>query len=179
MKTKLLIITLFIGINCYSQLEGYKKLSKGQCKVNHKCNTEYKYDDFDEVWNYNTSFSDNSLSKDGLSYIINKTVEKKNKKQQISLMLWGRIKGCRSKDSYVHIQFKNGEKIKIPNAYTEIDCGTTMLSVLLDDYIDLLKKEPIDKIRIYLDGYEDFTVGEKEQTKFSSNLECITAIDLS
>ncbi|MFH6996436.1 hypothetical protein ACHRVZ_00810 [Flavobacterium sp. FlaQc-57] len=180
MRTKLLtLIILLTGLNCYSQLDGYKKLTKGQCKINHKCNTEYKYDDFDEIWHYNTSFTDNALSKDGLSYIISKTVDKKNNKQQIELMLWGNSKGCRTKESYVHIQFKNGEKIKISNAYTDIDCGISMISIKIDDYIDLLQKEPIEKIRIFLDGNEDFIISEKEQVKFFNNLKCIKNIDIS
>lgn len=179
MKKKLLIIlTLLTGLNCFSQDE-FKKLEKGVCKIDHKCFTKYHYDDFDDVWAYSNGFYETALAKNGLLYIITKNVYKKSDKTIIYLTFIGNASGCRSKDSYIHIQFKNGEKLKIPNFSSEVECGTTFLTIDATEYMDLLMTEPIDKIRIYLDGTDDFIVTEKGQSKFFNNLKCIKDIDLS
>ncbi|MWB96250.1 hypothetical protein GON26_17950 [Flavobacterium sp. GA093] len=176
MKTKLLaLILLLIGFNSHSQ---EKKLEKGVCKIEHKCYTTYQYDDFDDIWTYSVGFYETMLAKNGLTYIITKYVENKTDKKLILLSFIGNMEGCRSKNSYVHIQFKNGEKLKIDGYDTEIKCGTTVLTVDITEQISLLEKEPIDKIRISIDGNDDFVVTEKGQTKFFNNLKCIDALDL-
>ncbi|WP_396196240.1 hypothetical protein [Flavobacterium sp.] len=177
---KLKIVILFIAFQNFSFAQaslGYKKLPKDFCKVEHTCRAEYKKDDFENSTTYKIGFYETMLSKTGLTYIILKQV-KENKEKRFSMIFFATKEGCITSKSYVHIQLKNGEKIKIPTSSPNIDCGTSSIIIDITNYIDILSAEPIDKIRIAIEYDDDFIVSEKGQTKFFKNLECIKKLDL-
>ncbi|WP_343591641.1 hypothetical protein [Flavobacterium sp.] len=176
MKKKILsLIILVSGLSCYAQND-YTKLEKDKCKVDHKCLTEYKYDSFEDIYTYNVGPEENILSKDGLTYTIRKSIFKKTNQFITTLTLIGNRKGCRTKDSYVHIQFKNGEKLKLPTSSSSIKCGISIIPVDITKYVDVFEKDAMEKIRIYIDTYEDFDITEKGQEKFVKNLQCISSL---
>ncbi|MBP1224502.1 hypothetical protein [Flavobacterium sp. 1355] len=180
MKKELLTIILLLTLvlNSYSQSE-LKKLEKGVCKIDHKCYTKYEYDDFENIWTYSVGFYETMLSKDGLTYVITKYHEEKTDKKLILITFFANATGCKSKDSYVHIQFKNGEKLKIGAYDGNTQCGVSYLTISISDYMDILEKEPIDKIRINIEVNDDFIITEKGQNKLFNNLKCIDSVDLS
>jgi len=172
MKT---IIFLLITFQVFSQGSdlGYKPIPKGECKTDHTCRMDYKYDSFENVMTYKVGFYETRLAQRGLSYVIFRNVDAAGN-QKIQLLFFAVKEGCRTSKSYVHIQFKNGEKLKLLTATNDIECGTSALYVDISDHLDLLMKEPMEKIRIAIEFEDDFDVTEKGQKKFFSNLECIT-----
>ncbi|MDX6189124.1 hypothetical protein SGQ83_07190 [Flavobacterium sp. Fl-318] len=176
MKKEVLILLIF-SFNCYSQSE-LKKLEKGVCKIDHKCYTKYEYDDFENVWTYSVGFYETMLAKDGLTYVITKYNEEKIDKKLITMTFFANATGCKSKNSYVHIQFKSGEKLKIGTYDSGTQCNVSYLTINITDFMDILEKEPIEKIRISIDGNDDFVVTEKGENKLFNNLKCIDAVNL-
>ena len=174
MKKKYYFFVLILtSFNLFSQASlGYKKIDSKKCKVDHTCRAEYKTDTFENTITYKIGFYETALSLKGLSYVLIREV-KENKDERFQLLLFGVKKGCRTENSFVHIQFKNGEKLKIPTANSKIECGTSALSIDISNYLEILSKETIEKIRIHIDFDDDFEITEKGQKKFFSNLECI------
>nr|WP_314839909.1 hypothetical protein [uncultured Flavobacterium sp.] len=174
-----LIIILFSFIS--QGQNKFTKVEKGKCKINHSCNLEYYYDNFQDIKKFKIGFYETNLAKisagngNSLTYTLDKATDK-NKKQITFISLFGSKKGCRNKDSYVHFIMSNGEKFKVETMIKSIDCGTSFISVeLTNEIMSILLKNEISKIRLqYLDNSEDFEINEKGQKKLFKNLECIT-----
>jgi hypothetical protein len=183
---KKIFILLFLTSNLFIVAqEKYKKVQKGKCTIDHTCRLEYYYDEFDETSNYKIGFYETNLAKVSytgnsgtVSYTLDRTINK-DKKSIIYMAIFGNATGCRTRDSYVHFIFKNGEKLKINTMSNSIDCGTSVIAIILDkESLNLLMNNEIDKIRLqYSDTTEDFVVSEKGQKKLLGNLKCINSIE--
>ena len=172
MKTKFTILALLTTVAFYGQLDDYKKIPKGSCKVDHTCRAEFRKDSFENTTTYKIGFYETALSKRGLTYVIFRDILE-DKREQTQIIFFAEKEGCNTKSSYVHIQFKNGEKLKLPRTKGSIECGSRSIIVNVSDYLDLLMTEPIEKIRVYIDQDDDFEVTEKGQKKFFENIKCI------
>lgn len=175
-----LVLILLTNVICFSQ-EKYKRVEKGKCKVEHTCRLETYNDPFEETINYRIGFFETSLikaSEGTVSYTLDRRIDK-NKNSKIYMAIFGRAKGCRDKDSFVYFLFKNGEKLKVNTMFNSIDCGTSVIGIILnDESLNLLLNNEIDKIRLqYSDASEDFVVSEKGQKKLFGNLKCISSIE--
>lgn len=175
---KKLLLLLLLPVLCAGQSSlGYTRIPQGVCSVDHTCRAEYKKDGFENTIMYKIGFYETALSRDGLSYIIFRSVLE-NKDERTHLVLFARKEGCITSKSYVHIQFKNGEKIKIPTSINKIDCGTSSISLDITDYLELLSTEAIEKIRVAIEYDDDFIVSENGQKKFFNNLKCIKTLSI-
>lgn len=178
MKKFLFIMMLSAYVHSYSQA-GFEKLPKGACTVDHKCSTTYNYDSFEKIMQYSAKSGSSSIAKKGmLTYSITRLVDKdKHSLSYITFMVQRR--GCVSQDSYVHVVFKDGEDIKLPNMSKRVDCGTNAVSVNIQQYIDVFQTKAIDKVRVVLDFEENFDLSDKGSEAFLKNIQCITSAEVS
>ncbi|WP_428743226.1 hypothetical protein [Tenacibaculum sp.] len=170
MKQKfILLLILILSINnSYSQ---FNKRNK-DCPIDHRCYLTSNIDEFEEVKTYQINFETFLSGRPKLTYNLARI--SKDGLNRYFMTFVQPVEGCRTKDSYVYIMFENGNKVKIPNAYTEIDCGTSFIIVDITDYLEEFKTNTITKIRVNIEYTLDFDINKPLYENFSKNLTCIS-----
>jgi hypothetical protein len=166
MKIITTLTMMFLLSNCYSQ--------------DKPCKITKSYDEFTEKTTYEIPYfmiskksyanGDDPIRISFFRYIYKDGVV------STYMDAFGNREGCKTKNSYIMILFKDGEKMSLYQSGDAIKCGVNDIFVpLTDDKISMFQEKQIDKIRIQLEETnEDFVISEKGQELFSRNLKCIS-----
>lgn len=171
MKNITTLLILISSVAMYAQKQ-YKSIDKGLCNVEHKCRMKVAYDEFNEIKTYEVGFYETHLgAKKTLPYILSKNIGSDNTETYI-LLLFGNKEGCNTEASKVIFLMTDKTKIEFKTASKKIRCGTSVISIFIDD-LSLFLDNEIEKIRLSIEYNEDFETNQKSLQKFKNNLRCI------